>query len=337
MRQRVSFLRSLLAGKPVLALDEPFASLDAITRAEMQGWLAHVLELEPRTVVLVTHDVEEAVVLGDRVVVMSPRPGRAVAEIERRRCPARGVAPTPRSSLCASGRCEALGVERMRTRCWAGWRAALLLLVLLGAWELYVDLGGADPLILPAPHAVAQALYTDRSLLWSNFLVTAEEVLLGILVAAVGGLAFAIAIHFFATLRRAVYPLLSPRRRCRSRCSRRCSCCGWGSGSCPSCGDRAGVVLLDRRSRRSAGFAAVDPDLLKLMRTFDASRLRTFRHVELPSALPGLFTGAEDRGRRGRDRRRARPSRRAPTPGSAMCSIAVDPAAADARARTPRS
>ncbi len=82
MRQRVSFLRTLLAGKPVLALDEPFASLDAITRAEMQGWLAHVLASEPRTVVLVTHDVEEAVVLADRVVVMSPRPGRVVADLE---------------------------------------------------------------------------------------------------------------------------------------------------------------------------------------------------------------------------------------------------------------
>jgi NitT/TauT family transport system ATP-binding protein len=81
MRQRVSFLRSLLAGKPVLALDEPFASLDAITRAEMQGWLGSVLETEDRTVVLVTHDVEEAVMLGDRVVVMSARPGRVVTEI----------------------------------------------------------------------------------------------------------------------------------------------------------------------------------------------------------------------------------------------------------------
>ena len=82
MRQRVSFLRTLLAGKPVLALDEPFAALDAITRQEMQGWLGHVLELAPRTVVLVTHDVEEAVVLADRVVVMSPRPGHAVAELD---------------------------------------------------------------------------------------------------------------------------------------------------------------------------------------------------------------------------------------------------------------
>ena len=82
MRQRVSFLRSLLAGKPVLALDEPFAALDAITRAELQAWLAHTLESEPRTVVLVTHDVEEAVLIGDRVMVMSPRPGTVVADLD---------------------------------------------------------------------------------------------------------------------------------------------------------------------------------------------------------------------------------------------------------------
>jgi ABC-type nitrate/sulfonate/bicarbonate transport system ATPase subunit len=82
MRQRISFLRTLLSGKPVLALDEPFAALDAITRAEMQAWLAHVLASEPRTVVLVTHDVEEAVVLADRVVILSPRPGHVVAEVE---------------------------------------------------------------------------------------------------------------------------------------------------------------------------------------------------------------------------------------------------------------
>jgi len=82
MRQRVAFLRTLLAGKPVLALDEPFASLDALTRGQMQEWLTGALEREPRTVLLVTHDVEEAVVLADRVVVMSPRPGRAVAEVQ---------------------------------------------------------------------------------------------------------------------------------------------------------------------------------------------------------------------------------------------------------------
>jgi NitT/TauT family transport system ATP-binding protein len=89
MRQRVAFLRTFLAGKPVLALDEPFAALDAITRAEMQEWLAGALGADPRTVVLVSHDVEEALYLSDRVAVLSPRPARIVAEL---------AAPAPRSA-----------------------------------------------------------------------------------------------------------------------------------------------------------------------------------------------------------------------------------------------
>jgi ABC-type nitrate/sulfonate/bicarbonate transport system ATPase subunit len=81
MRQRVAFLRTLLPGRPVLLLDEPFGALDSITRGSMQRWLAEALAREPRTVVLVTHDVDEAVFLADRVVVLSPRPGRVVAEL----------------------------------------------------------------------------------------------------------------------------------------------------------------------------------------------------------------------------------------------------------------
>jgi ABC-type nitrate/sulfonate/bicarbonate transport system ATPase subunit len=82
MRQRVAFLRTLLSGKPVLCLDEPFGALDAITRAEMQDWLVEALAREPRTVILVTHDVEEAILLADRVLVLSPRPGRVLAELD---------------------------------------------------------------------------------------------------------------------------------------------------------------------------------------------------------------------------------------------------------------
>jgi NitT/TauT family transport system ATP-binding protein len=82
MRQRVAFLRTLLQGRPVLLLDEPFGALDAITRADLREWLAGALAEEPRTVLLVTHDVEEAVFLADRIVVLSPRPGRVVADFE---------------------------------------------------------------------------------------------------------------------------------------------------------------------------------------------------------------------------------------------------------------
>ena len=82
MRQRVAFLRTLVAGKEVLLLDEPFGALDSITRADLQQWLRSALDAEPRTVVLVTHDVEEALLLGRRVVVMSPRPGRMAATFD---------------------------------------------------------------------------------------------------------------------------------------------------------------------------------------------------------------------------------------------------------------
>jgi ABC-type nitrate/sulfonate/bicarbonate transport system ATPase subunit len=103
MRQRVAFLRTLLSGKPVLALDEPFAALDAITRAEMQEWLADALRTYPRTVVLVSHDLEEALYLCDFVAVLSARPGRLVASMRppAPRAPDRNAAVT-KSAFVAS-------------------------------------------------------------------------------------------------------------------------------------------------------------------------------------------------------------------------------------------
>jgi NitT/TauT family transport system ATP-binding protein len=96
MRQRVAFLRTLLADKPVLLLDEPFGALDAITRAELQGWLVDALAAEPRTVLLVTHDVEEALLLCERVLVLGG--GRIVADLEvdvTRDAPRREVVTSP--------------------------------------------------------------------------------------------------------------------------------------------------------------------------------------------------------------------------------------------------
>ena len=80
MRHRAAFLRTAITGKPVMLLDEPFGALDGITRAELQQWLLDVWREIGATVLLVTHDVSEAVFLADRVLVMSPRPGRIVAE-----------------------------------------------------------------------------------------------------------------------------------------------------------------------------------------------------------------------------------------------------------------
>src|SRR4051794_15640639 len=113
MRQRVAFLRTLLAGRPALLLDEPFGALDSITRASMQEWLAGALAEEPRTLVLVTHDVEEALYLADRVAVMSPRPGRIISAVDvpfdRPRARRREVVTSPEFAELRERAMEALG------------------------------------------------------------------------------------------------------------------------------------------------------------------------------------------------------------------------------------
>jgi ABC-type nitrate/sulfonate/bicarbonate transport system ATPase subunit len=81
MRQRTAFLRTVLPRRDLVLLDEPFGSLDALTRSEMQAWLAGIWEEDRASVLLVTHDVEEAIFLADRVAVMTPRPGRIAFEL----------------------------------------------------------------------------------------------------------------------------------------------------------------------------------------------------------------------------------------------------------------
>jgi ABC-type nitrate/sulfonate/bicarbonate transport system ATPase subunit len=82
MRQRVAFMRTLVTRHPLLLLDEPFGALDAQTRLEMQQWLLQVWKEAQRTVLFITHDVDESIFLSDRVLVMSPRPGRIIADFD---------------------------------------------------------------------------------------------------------------------------------------------------------------------------------------------------------------------------------------------------------------
>jgi putative hydroxymethylpyrimidine transport system permease protein len=170
---------------------------------------------------------------------------------------------------------------------------AILLLALFGAWELYVDLGGVDPLVLPPPHDVARSLYDDRSLLLSNFLVTAKEVVLGSVLAVVLGFGLAVAIRFSRTLRAAAYPLLIGSQAVPVVVIAPVLVLWLGFGLAPKLVVIALVSFFPVVVTTLAGLAAVDADLLKLMRTYDATRLRSFWHVELPATMPRVFTGAK--------------------------------------------
>jgi NitT/TauT family transport system ATP-binding protein len=81
MRQRAALLRTVSTGRQMLLLDEPFGALDAITRRQMQDWLLALHRELHRTILFITHDVDEAVYLADRVIVLGPRPGRVICEL----------------------------------------------------------------------------------------------------------------------------------------------------------------------------------------------------------------------------------------------------------------
>ena len=106
MRQRAALLRTFLAGRDVLLLDEPFGALDAITREAMREWLLGVWEAERKSILFVTHDVPEAVFLADRVYVLSERPGRVAAVVDidlprPRELDSATASPTPTTAAIA--------------------------------------------------------------------------------------------------------------------------------------------------------------------------------------------------------------------------------------------
>ena len=170
--------------------------------------------------------------------------------------------------------------------------SVLIALVLLGAWELYARVGAVDSLILPAPTEIARALWEDRALLWDNFRVTAQEVLLGIAVAVAAGALLAAALHLWAPVRRAVYPLLVASQTVPVVIIAPLLVVWFGYDLAPKLAIIALICVFPIVVTTLDGLAGVDPELGKLMRTFDAGRLRTFRLVELPSALPSLLSGA---------------------------------------------
>ena len=82
MRQRIGFLRTYLCEKPIMLLDEPFGKLDAFTKMEVHSWLLNSWHQEKQTIVMVTHDLDEAILLSDRVFILSQRPASIVGEVQ---------------------------------------------------------------------------------------------------------------------------------------------------------------------------------------------------------------------------------------------------------------
>jgi putative hydroxymethylpyrimidine transport system permease protein len=169
---------------------------------------------------------------------------------------------------------------------------ALLVIALLGIWELYVDAGSASAFVLPAPHSIASSLWNNAGFLADNLAPTAEEVVLGIGLALALGFALAVALHFSPVLRRAVYPLAIGSQAVPIAVIAPLLVFWWGFGVFPKLVVIVLICFFPVLVTTVDGLAAVDPDQIKLLRTFDASRWQAFRFAELPAALPAAISGA---------------------------------------------
>jgi NitT/TauT family transport system permease protein/putative hydroxymethylpyrimidine transport system permease protein len=171
--------------------------------------------------------------------------------------------------------------------------ALILLTALLGSWQLYATYGPLDPLLLPAPSEVAQSLWDDRALLWSNLLVTAQEVALGLLIALALSLLIAVAVYLSDWLRRAVMPLVVASQAVPFVLLAPLLAAWFGYELLPKLFIVALVCFFPIVVTTLDGLNSVDPQLGKLLRTFGASRWASLRFVDAPTALPAMLSGAK--------------------------------------------
>jgi ABC-type nitrate/sulfonate/bicarbonate transport system permease component len=169
--------------------------------------------------------------------------------------------------------------------------AFALVLVLLGGWEAVVRGGLVDPLILPAPTSVAQALFDDRGVLAPDLLTTAEEAVLGLLVATLVGAAIAIAMHLWTPARKALYPLVVGSQALPIVVLAAPLILLLGFGLAPKVVIVALVCFFPVTVNLYDGLRAVSPEQRKLLRSLHATRRQTLTLLEAPAALPQAFTG----------------------------------------------
>jgi putative hydroxymethylpyrimidine transport system permease protein len=169
--------------------------------------------------------------------------------------------------------------------------ALALVVVLLAGWELLVRAAVVDPLILPAPTDVVQALWTDRSVLAPDLATTAYEVVIGLVAAVAAGVAIALAMHLSPAARRALRPLVIGSQAVPVPVIAPLVVLVLGFGLAPKILLIALVCFFPVAINLHDGLRAADPDAGKVLRSLNATRWQTLRMLEAPSALPAAFTG----------------------------------------------
>jgi NitT/TauT family transport system permease protein/putative hydroxymethylpyrimidine transport system permease protein len=175
----------------------------------------------------------------------------------------------------------------------------LVLATLLGLWQIAASTGAIadalhlEPFLVPSPLEIAESLWQNRALLAENAWVTLKEVLLGFGCALAAGLAFAVVLHLFETMRRAFYPLVVATQAIPIIAVAPILVVMFGYGIVPKLAIITLICFFPITINALDGLRSVDPEAIKMMRTLDASRWQTFRRVEAPTATPYALSGAK--------------------------------------------
>ena len=184
----------------------------------------------------------------------------------------------------------------MKARIWLP--PLLLILALVGLWQLAASSGflanvlNLEDFLVPAPSEIADVLWQDRDLILDNAKTTLVEIVAGFFLALVCGIAVAVAFRGSELVRRAGYPLVVASQTIPVIVIAPVLVVWFGYGIWPKLLIIALVCFFPITVNTLDGLRSTDPEAVRMMRSLDASRTSIFRRVEVPTALPGLFTGA---------------------------------------------
>ncbi len=166
-----------------------------------------------------------------------------------------------------------------------------ILAALIGAWELWVQLGDVPKWQLPAPSAVGQELAESRVLLWDNFLITLQEIVLGFMAALAAGLLLAAGIAYSRILERSIYPIVITSQTIPIIAIAPLLLIWVGYGITPKVIIVGLICFYPIAVNTVDGLKAVDPDMVNMVRTLGASRWQIFTKLQIPTSLPFMFSG----------------------------------------------
>ena len=310
MQQRTEFCRALIHDPPLILMDEPLGALDAMTREQLRGDLERIWMDKQKTVILVTHSIEEAVQLSDEVVIISPRPGRirtADPGLPGKASHSRGpaIADLPKTGRRDQGHLPGIWRDLMGKAVplappanWSGkgWLSAsatplLFGLALILLWEFASRFFAIPMCLLPAPSDISVQLVRRFPQILEYTLVTGMETFVGFILAIMFGVPMGLLVAFSPLLRRTFYPLAVSLEMVPKIVFAPVFISWWGLGFAPKIYVVILVCFFPVMLNGILAFSSLSVGLTRFCQTTGAGPLRTFLKVRLPAALPQLLVG----------------------------------------------